>query len=58
MMSERELPVFSPTEYVTVPFPFPLAPEAMVIQEVLLVEFQVQPELQVTLIEPVSAPPP
>ena len=55
MMSERELPVFSPTEYVTVPFPLPLSPEVMVIQEALLVAVQLQ-SLE-TLIEPVSVPP-
>jgi len=57
MISERKLPVFSPIEYVTVPLPLPLAPEVMVIQEALVAAFQVQSEVLVTSIEPVSAPP-
>jgi hypothetical protein len=55
MVPVRELPVFSPTEYVTVPFPLPLSPELMVIQEALLAAVQLQS--LVTLIEPVSVPP-
>ena|SRR5205809_16919 len=46
--------VFVETEYVTVPLPFPLAPEVMVSHVTLLEVVQLQPELEVTCTVPVS----
>jgi hypothetical protein len=52
----RELaPVFAATEYVTVPFPLPLAPEAILIQETLLAAAQLHPLDAVTVTLPDSA---
>ena len=41
-------PVFAATEYVTVPFPLPLAPDVTVMNEALLVAVHAQPEDAVT----------
>jgi len=50
-------PVLAATEYVTVPLPVPLVPNVIVIHWLLLAAVHAQPELVVTLMEPVAAPP-
>lgn len=43
--------LFAETEYVTVPFPLPVAPDTMLIQLTLLAARQEHPEGEITLTE-------
>ena len=47
--------VFAEMAYTTVPFPEPLIPDLMVIQEALLAAVQAQPLWVATLTDPVAA---
>jgi hypothetical protein len=49
---ERAAPVVAATEYFTVPFPEPLAPDSIFIQDALLLDVHAQPAPPVTLTLP------